>query len=101
MATQPQWYEIGYIMRTILITGGASGIGAGIARRLVREGARVVIADTKPAGVAGARGEICDVSDEAQVNALVAGIAAAEGSQTRVQAARRLLAWSPASPARD
>jgi NAD(P)-dependent dehydrogenase (short-subunit alcohol dehydrogenase family) len=66
-------------MRTILITGGASGIGAGIARRLVREGARVVIADTKPAGVAGARGEICDVSDEAQVNALVAGIAAAEG----------------------
>jgi meso-butanediol dehydrogenase/(S,S)-butanediol dehydrogenase/diacetyl reductase len=31
--------------RTILITGGASGIGAATARRFVREGARVMVAD--------------------------------------------------------
>ena len=31
--------------QTILITGGASGIGAGIAARLVADGARVIIAD--------------------------------------------------------
>jgi NAD(P)-dependent dehydrogenase (short-subunit alcohol dehydrogenase family) len=66
-------------VRTILITGGASGIGAGIARRLIRDGARVVIADTRPAEIAGARAEICDVSDPSRVEALIAGIAAAEG----------------------
>jgi NAD(P)-dependent dehydrogenase (short-subunit alcohol dehydrogenase family) len=30
---------------TILITGGASGSGAGIATRLAKDGARIIIAD--------------------------------------------------------
>jgi 2-hydroxycyclohexanecarboxyl-CoA dehydrogenase len=42
---------IGLRGRRALVTGGAKGIGAGIARRLVDEGATVVIADLdRPAG---------------------------------------------------
>jgi NAD(P)-dependent dehydrogenase (short-subunit alcohol dehydrogenase family) len=66
-------------MPTILITGGASGIGAGIARRLIQDGAQIIIADTQPVEIPGARAEICDVSDAAQVEVLLAGIEALEG----------------------
>jgi len=66
-------------MGTILVTGGASGIGAAIATRLIQDGARVIIADKVPAEISGARAEICDVSDESQVNVLLAGIEATEG----------------------
>lgn len=38
--------------KTALITGGASGFGAGIARRFVDEGAQVVIADVNAQGAA-------------------------------------------------
>jgi len=61
-----------------LITGGAHGIGAGIAARLKRDGWRVVTADLIP-GRAGTRHVLADVADEAAVAALVEGIAAQEG----------------------
>jgi NAD(P)-dependent dehydrogenase (short-subunit alcohol dehydrogenase family) len=64
--------------KTILVTGGATGIGAGIATRLTADGAAVIIADKEPANIPGARCVICDVADEAQVNQLIAGIAGAE-----------------------
>ena len=38
----------------VLVTGGASGIGAAVARRFASTGARVVIADVNPAGAAAA-----------------------------------------------
>lgn len=63
----------------ILVTGAAAGIGAAVASRLSRDGAQVVIADKQAAQIPGTRAVICDVSDEAQVNSLVAGIANAEG----------------------
>ncbi|MEO6914376.1 MAG: SDR family NAD(P)-dependent oxidoreductase [Chitinophagaceae bacterium] len=68
-----------YTNVTAIVTGGASGIGLAIAKRLGSEGANVVIADlnkekleqavdaVKAAGAAGALPVVCDVSDEAQV----------------------------------
>ncbi len=65
--------------RVVIVTGGASGIGAALCRRFAAEDARgVVVADRNEAGageVADAIGGVavgCDVTDEAQVHALVA-----------------------------
>jgi NAD(P)-dependent dehydrogenase (short-subunit alcohol dehydrogenase family) len=66
-------------MGVVLVSGGARGIGAAIARACVRDGARVVIADREAAAIEGARGVICDVAREDEVGRLIAGIAAAEG----------------------
>lgn len=66
--------------KVAIVTGGASGIGAGMAQRLAREGARgVVVADVqleRAQGVAQALGPqamafACDVSREAEIQALV------------------------------
>jgi 3-oxoacyl-[acyl-carrier protein] reductase len=61
--------------RVAIVTGGASGIGAAVARRLASEGARVAILDLDAAGaraladdVGGAALEV-DVSDSAAVDA--------------------------------
>jgi hypothetical protein len=63
-----------------LITGGARGIGAGIATRLATDGWRVVIADRDPSGAPpGVRAITCDITDEAAVTALVADVTAQEG----------------------
>jgi 3-oxoacyl-[acyl-carrier protein] reductase len=64
--------------KSAVVTGGASGFGAGIVRRFVAEGARVVIADLNmEAGEAlaaelgePARAVLADVSDSASVAAL-------------------------------
>ena len=66
-------------MSVFLITGGASGIGAGIARRLAGSGAQVVIAEKRNVNIPGTRSVICDVADEAAVNSLITGIASIEG----------------------
>lgn len=47
-------------MRTAIITGGAQGIGRGIARRLLAGGWRVVLVDRDQRGLAHARGEFAD-----------------------------------------
>jgi 3-oxoacyl-[acyl-carrier protein] reductase len=79
-----------------LITGAGSadGIGFAVARRLGAHGARVVIVattdrihervvDLRAIGAA-ARGVVADLTDEAQVDRLVRGVADAEGALTIV-----------------
>ena len=64
--------------KVAVITGAASGIGLGMARRFVAEGARVVLGDIDAAGLEAAASElgpaasalVTDVTDEAQVAAL-------------------------------
>ncbi|HEU0116643.1 MAG TPA: SDR family NAD(P)-dependent oxidoreductase, partial [Thermomicrobiales bacterium] len=70
--------------KTAVITGGANGIGLGIARRLASEGAAVWIADIDPAVAEtaasfGGEGVRCDVTDAAAVDALVASVLARRG----------------------
>jgi len=67
--------------KVAIVTGGASGIGAGIVEKFLAEGARVVIADVERdrgqdfAATLGADAvfRFADVSDPEQVGALVAG----------------------------
>jgi rhamnulose-1-phosphate aldolase/alcohol dehydrogenase len=74
--------------RIALVTGGAGGIGAATAARLLREGACVMLADRDAAAIEAVRAgfaeqfgkdviraSVCDVTDEAQVSAAFAACA--------------------------
>ncbi len=63
--------------KVAVVTGGASGIGKGIATQLIAEGAQVIIADIQRDAMAATAAEIgaalavhVDVSDPASVDAL-------------------------------
>jgi 3-oxoacyl-[acyl-carrier protein] reductase len=72
-----------------LVTGASRGIGAAIADRLSREGARVIGTATTAEGAAritaslgphGGRGAVLDVTSQASIDALMADIDANEGA---------------------
>jgi len=77
-------------LRTIFITGGASGIGLAAARRFTREGWRVGIGDIDAGGCARVAAEIgawtapLDVRDRAQWAAALSGFVAAAGDRLDV-----------------
>jgi NAD(P)-dependent dehydrogenase (short-subunit alcohol dehydrogenase family) len=57
----------------VVITGGASGIGAATARRLLEQGAAVAVLDIAPEGAPqGTVGVLCDVGDSSSVYAAIA-----------------------------
>jgi NAD(P)-dependent dehydrogenase (short-subunit alcohol dehydrogenase family) len=66
----------------IVVAGGTSGIGFGVAEAAAQAGAEVIIASSNPERVAaaldrlprGTRGETLDFTDEAQVSALFARV---------------------------
>lgn len=77
--------------RTALITGGANGIGACIARRFAQEGATLALVDIDQKGLerirnelvgAGARVEtaVCDVKNAAEVDRAISEVCGAIGS---------------------
>lgn len=76
----------GFEGRTAVVTGGASGIGLAIARRLRAEGMNLVIADIDAEALAAAAAEInalavpVDVSRVGEVEALAEATLAAHGS---------------------
>ena len=71
--------------KTAIVTGGASGFGAGIVRKFLEEGARVMIADINGNAAAalakelGALSQQVDVSKDASVQALAEAAYAAFG----------------------
>jgi NAD(P)-dependent dehydrogenase (short-subunit alcohol dehydrogenase family) len=66
--------------RIALVTGGARGIGAGIAARLVADGWHVIVADRDAVDApTGVRAIACDVADEATAATLIANLTAQEG----------------------
>ena len=90
--------------KCVVVTGAASGIGAALARRFAAEGARgVVVADVQTDAldaVARESGDAlavqCDVTDEAQIRALVDGPRSGSGRSTC--SARTRASSCPAAP---
>jgi 3-oxoacyl-[acyl-carrier protein] reductase len=71
--------------KTVLITGGAAGLGRAYAETFAAEGAHLILADIDEAGMAGTKAlaesaggsaeyHHCDMSDEGQINALAAAV---------------------------
>jgi len=92
--------------KTILVTGGASGIGRAICLRLGSEGARVGVVDLDQAGAESCASEIraaggtswageADIRDAAAVERAVAGFVASAGS---VQGLVNNAGWDEAKP---
>lgn len=71
--------------KTAIVTGAGSGFGAGIAKRFVAEGAKVIVADINEAAAQKVAAEIggiavvCNVADAASVAALAEAATAAFG----------------------
>jgi NAD(P)-dependent dehydrogenase (short-subunit alcohol dehydrogenase family) len=72
--TASSWFLAG---KSVVVIGGASGIGLAVAQAALREGARVVVASSQAAHVdaaverlgGGASGSVVDVSDETSIAA--------------------------------
>ncbi len=71
----------------VVVTGAASGIGLGLARRFVAEGARVVMCDRDAEALAAAAGAI----DATDVHTVVSDLGRPEGTDRLVSRSRALL----------
>jgi NAD(P)-dependent dehydrogenase (short-subunit alcohol dehydrogenase family) len=86
MNTKTPPISFGLADKTVVVTGGAQGIGAACVRRFAREGAKVVIADVDDVAGSALSRELgalyvhCDVGDKAQVQTLITSTLAAHGT---------------------
>ncbi|RKE94615.1 SDR family oxidoreductase [Sulfitobacter guttiformis] len=72
--------------KTAIVTGGASGFGAGIIRKFVAEGAQVMIADLNTAMAE-------DLRQEMGAHAIVATVDVADGASVAAMTAQAVDAW--------
>lgn len=72
--------------KTAIVTGGASGFGAGIVRKFTSEGARVMIADLNQQGAQ-------DLCDQMGDHALACAVDVSEGASVNAMAQTALDAW--------
>ena len=72
--------------KTAIVTGGASGFGAGIVRKFVAEGAQVMIADLNTAMAE-------DLKQEMGAHAIVATANVADGDSVKAMAEAAMAAW--------
>ncbi|WP_300019595.1 SDR family oxidoreductase [uncultured Roseobacter sp.] len=72
--------------KTAVVTGGASGFGAGIVRKFTSEGARVMIADLNQQGAQ-------DLCDQMGDHALACAVDVSEGASVNAMAQTALDAW--------
>ncbi|WP_299868365.1 SDR family oxidoreductase [uncultured Roseobacter sp.] len=72
--------------KTAIVTGGASGFGAGIVRKFTSEGARVMIADLNQQGAQ-------DLCDQMGDHALACAVDVSEGASVNTMAQTALDAW--------
>lgn len=72
--------------KTAIVTGGASGFGAGIVRKFTAEGARVMIADINKTGAH-------DLADQMGDHALAQMVDVADGASVNTMARIALEAW--------
>jgi NAD(P)-dependent dehydrogenase (short-subunit alcohol dehydrogenase family) len=64
---------------SVLVTGGASGLGAAVAARLSQLGSSVTVLDVKPPDVAAGEVELVDLADSAAAAEAVARVVQARG----------------------
>jgi NAD(P)-dependent dehydrogenase (short-subunit alcohol dehydrogenase family) len=97
-AVSGEWAKGFFAGRRVLVTGGSSGIGAGIARGFLEAGAEVVATGVAAAEVAAARDDallgradlrVLDVRSAAAVGALVGGLPGLDGVVTCAGVIRR------------
>jgi NAD(P)-dependent dehydrogenase (short-subunit alcohol dehydrogenase family) len=79
--------------RKVVVTGGASGIGAAVCRRFADEGAAVCVLDRR--AEPSATSFVCDVADPASVAAAVTAAADAMGGLTDVVSNAGVGRWKP------
>ncbi|MGJ8546281.1 MAG: SDR family oxidoreductase [Sulfitobacter sp.] len=72
--------------KTAIVTGGASGFGAGIVRRFLQEGAKVMIADINGSAAK-------QLSDEMGDHAIAHSVNVAEAASVNAMAAAAIEAW--------
>jgi NAD(P)-dependent dehydrogenase (short-subunit alcohol dehydrogenase family) len=92
--------------RRALVTGGAHGIGAAIARRLAEAGANVTIADlavdgADAAAAIGAQFVACDITDAGQLRDAVAAATGTEGLDISINNAGIFPTTGPVSAVTD